>query len=185
MLDERFTNNARNWPSNPQGTAWLTSGSYRLIPRQAGQFVAVGAPIADVLQNVIISATFRKLGGTPAGGGFGIIVRSQGTATLDGTSQGGQYYVLEVGDKGEVGIWRRAVDQWIDVLPWQHADAVRAGTATNDLTVSAIGNRLSMSVNGTPVATRNDPTFATGTVGLLVGGDGNQVAVDHFTIQTP
>jgi hypothetical protein len=185
LLDERFANNARNWPSNPQGTAWLTSGSYRLIPRQAGQFVAIGAPIADVLQDVVVSATFHKLSGSPEGGGFGIIVRDQGPDPRDGVSQGGQYYVLEVGDKGEIGIWRRDTDHWIDLIPWQRADAVRTGTATNDLTVSAIGNRLSLSVNGTEVATRTDNTLTTGRVGLLVGGDGNQVAVDHVSIQTP
>ena len=117
MLDERFVNNTRNWPSNAQGTTWLTSGSYRLIPRQATKFVAVGVPLTDVLQDVIVSATFRKLGGTPAGGGFGIIVRDQSPTPLDGVNQGGQYYVLEVGDKGEVGIWRRDVDHWVDLLP--------------------------------------------------------------------
>src|SRR4029453_8087304 len=39
VLDERFESNARNWPSNAQGTAVLTTGSYRIIPRSAGQFV--------------------------------------------------------------------------------------------------------------------------------------------------
>jgi Domain of unknown function (DUF4388) len=185
LLDESFANNARNWPSNPQGTAWLTSGSYRLIPRQVGQFVAIGAPLADALQDVVVSATFRKLSGTPAGGGFGIIVRDQGPAPRDGQNQGGRYYVLEVGDKGEVGIWRREVDHWVDLLPWQHADAVHPGTATNELTVSAIGDRLSLSVNGAEIVTRTDDTYSTGSVGLLAGGDGNQVAVDHFTVHTP
>jgi len=166
-------------------TAWLTSGSYRLIPRQAGQFVAVGAPISNLFQDVIVTATFRKLNGAPAGGGFGIIVRDQSPSPLDGAFQGGQYYVLEVGDKGEVGVWRRDTDHWVDLLPWQPADAVRPGTATNELGVSAIGNRLSMTVNGTQVATLTDNTLTTGRIGLLAGGDGNQVAVDHLTIQTP
>jgi hypothetical protein len=77
------------------------------------------------------------------------------------------------------------VDHWVDLLPWQHADAVHPGTATNDLTVSAIGNRLTISVNGTEVVSRTDATLAAGRVGLLVGGDGNQVAVDQFSVQTP
>jgi hypothetical protein len=70
-------------------------------------------------------------------------------------------------------------------LPWQHADAVKTGNAPNELTVRAVGNRLSLSINGTEVATRSDATFAGGNVGLFVGGDGNQVAVSHFSIQTP
>jgi hypothetical protein len=185
LLDETFADNAHNWPSDPRGTAWLTGGSYRLMPRQAGQFVSVGAPIADVPPDVIVSATFHKLIDTPAGGGFGIILRDQGSGPRNATGQAGQYYVLEVGDTGEVGMWRRDADQWVDLLTWQHADAVHPGTATNDITASAIGNQLTLSVNGSPIATRSDATFATGGVGLLVGGDGNQVAVDHFTVQAP
>ena len=77
---------------------------------------------------MLVTADFRKLGG-PDGGGYGIIVRDQGRAPRDGSSQHGRYYVLEVGDKGEVGIWRREGDHWVDLLPWQHADAVSPGTA--------------------------------------------------------
>jgi hypothetical protein len=187
ILDERFTTNARNWPSSPQGNAMLTDGSYRLTPRLAGQFVAIGAPmtpLVDVPQDVSVTADFQKLGG-PAGGGYGIIVRDQGSGPLDGTNQNGRFYVLEAGDKGDIGIWRRDGDHWVDLLPWQHADAVKTGNAPNELTVRAVGNRLSLSINGTEVATRSDATFAGGNVGLFVGGDGNQVAVSHFSIQTP
>jgi hypothetical protein len=149
-----------------------------------GQFVAIGAPIADVLQDVVVNASFRKLSG-PAGGGYGIIVRDQSAATHDGATQDGRYYVLEVGDKGEVGIWRRDGDHWADLLPWQRSDAVKPGTATNELTVRASGNRLSMSVNGTQVVSRTDAAYSSGGVGIFVGGDGNQVAVDRFIVQTP
>jgi hypothetical protein len=121
----------------------------------------------------------------PPGGGYGIIVHDQDNVVRDGTSQDGHYYVLEAGDKGEVGIWRRDGDHWVDLLPWQHADAVKTDTGTNELVVRAVGSVLSLSVNGTPVATRTDAAFTGGSVGLFVGGDGNQVAVSRFTVQTP
>jgi hypothetical protein len=185
LLDEKFDDNARDWPNNPQGTAWITGGSYRISPRQAGQFVAIGVPaVGQILQDVIVSATFRKVGG-PAGGGYGIIVRDQGPAPRDGSNQQGRYYVLEAGDKGEVGIWRRENDRWIDLLPWQRADAVRPGGAPNELSVKAIGERLSLSVYGVEVGFRNDSTLAVGNVGIFVGGDGNQVAIDQLTIAAP
>src|SRR5204862_2768218 len=90
LLDERFANNDRNWPSMPQGTAYLTNGSYRLAPRQAGQFVAVGAPIVDALKDVVVNATFHKLSGPSTSGGYGLIVRDQATAPQNGTSQEGR-----------------------------------------------------------------------------------------------
>src|SRR5262249_18578456 len=185
LLDESFASNANNWPNNPQGTAWLTGGTYRIAPRQASQFVAIGAPaVGEILQDVVVNATFRKVGG-PAGGGYGIIVRDQGPWPRDGNNQQGRYYVLEAGDKGEIGIWRREGDHWVDLLPWQRSDAVHPGNQPNDLTVRAIGDRLSLSVNGTEVGVRNDSTLSVGNVGIFVGGDGNQVAVDQFNIRTP
>jgi hypothetical protein len=182
IFEEDFSGSTPyNWPNNPRGNAWLTNKSYRLAPTQVGQFVAISAPIVETLQDVIVSASFHKVGG-PSGGGYGIIVRDQGPAR-DGTGQDGHYYVLEVGDKGELGIWRRDGDHWADLLPWQKSDAVKPGMATNEVTVRAIGSRLSLSVNGTEVAVRNDATYTAGIPGLFAGGDGNQVSVDHFTVQ--
>jgi hypothetical protein len=146
--------------------------------------VAINVPMLDVLQDTIVSATFHKVGGPP-GGGYGIIVRDQSQDPLDGVNQNGHYYVLEAGDKGEVGIWRRDGDRWIDLLSWQRSDAVRPDTATNELVVHAIGDRLTLSINGAEVATRTDATLPSGRTGIFVGGDGNQVAVDHLTVQTP
>jgi hypothetical protein len=140
--------------------------------------------IGEILQDVVVTASFRKVGG-PAGGGYGIIVRDQGPAPRDGTNQQGRYYVLEVGDKGEVGIWRREGSNWVDLVPWQRASAVKPGSATNELTVKANGARLSLSVNGEEVAAREDGSLAVGNVGVFVGGDGNQVALDQLSIRTP
>jgi Domain of unknown function (DUF4388) len=184
LFEETFANTTRSWPSSAQGTALLANGTYRIIPRQAGQFVAIGAPILDVPQDVVVNATFHKLGGPP-GGGYGIIVRDQAPVPQNGTSQDGRYYVLEAGDKGEVGIWRRDGDHWVDLLPWQKSNAVRSGTASNELSVRAIGNRLTLFVNGSQVASRDDATLANGGVGVFVGGDGNQVVLDRFSVQLP
>ena len=184
LLDENFTASALNWPNDPQGTAWLTSGSYQLATRDASKFVAISAPVAQTPNDVVVSATFRKVSG-PIGGGYGIILRDQGPLPQEGTRQDGRYYVLEVGDKGEVGIWRRESDHWVDVLPWQHSDIVKTDSSTNELTVRAIGNTLSLFVNGTQVTTRTDDALTFGSVGLFVGGDGNHVAVEHFSVQTP
>src|SRR5579884_3523789 len=124
ILDEHFADNPRGWPSNPESTAWLADGSYRQVARQASQFVALGAPITERLRDVVVTARFRKVGG-PSGGGYGVIVRDEGPGPRDGINQGGRYYVLEAGDRGEVGIWRRENDRWIDILPWTSSPAVR------------------------------------------------------------
>jgi hypothetical protein len=184
ILDEQFSAGTVTWPNDPQSTAWLAGGSYQVATRRAGEFVAISAPIAQVPSDVIVRATVRKTGGPP-GGGFGIIIRDQGPDAQDGVRQAGRYYVLEMGDRGEIGMWRRETDHWVDLLPWQPSNAVKPGLASNELTVRAIGDSFSLIVNGVQVATRNDAAYSTGRVGLFVGGDGNQVAVERFVVQTP
>lgn len=172
------------WPNTSDGPAQLVSGAYVVQTRTPGQFVAIGVPMPQIFEDVTLSATFHKIGG-PDGGGFGLILRDQAETPHDGVDQNGHYYVLEVGDRGEVGIWRREDERWIDLLPWQHASAVNTGSSTNEIIARAAGTHLTLSVNGVQVATRDDPTYRAGTVGLYVGGDGNVVSIDRFTVQQP
>jgi hypothetical protein len=198
VLEERFAGNERGWPHDPQGTAWLpallpagvggaAAGSaeagYRMHARTPGQFVAVGVPTLGVVRDVLVTATFRKVGG-PAGGGYGLILRDQGPFPRDGRSQTGRYYVLEVGDRGEFGIWRRENDRWVDIVPWTASPAVRPGNAPNELAVLATGDRLTFAVNGTPISAA-DATLPPGGLGVFTGGDGNDVLLLRLAVQTP
>jgi LPXTG-site transpeptidase (sortase) family protein len=184
LLDERFTDNRLAWPDNQQATAWLDAGAYHLSARVPQHFVAVGVPLSMPLRDVVLSATFRKLGG-PVGGGYGLIVRDQGSDLGDGMRQDGRYYVLEVGDRGEVGIWRRENDKWVDLLPWTASAAVRPGQDVNDLEAWAIGDRLTLFVNGVEVASQVDAALTSGHVGVFAGGDGNEVALERLLVRTP
>jgi hypothetical protein len=176
------TETAAIWPNNPGGTAWFAGGEYHLFARQPGRFVAIGAPIAMPLRDVTVHARFRKVGGPP-GGGYGIIVRDAGPGPRDGVSQQGHYYVLEAGDRGEFGIWRREGDRWIDMVPWSRTSAMIPGTASNELTVTASGDRLLLAINGVEVGHVVDATLAEGTVGIFVGGDLNEVAVERYVVE--
>jgi hypothetical protein len=127
----------------------------------------------------------RKVSG-PAGGGYGVIVRDQASDQRDGVNQSGEFYVLEVGDRGEVGVWRRTGETWVDILPWTATAAVRPGGSPNDLVVQSVGKRLVFHVNNVEVLNAQvDPSLEGGGVGLFVGGDANEVALDHFSVQTP
>jgi len=184
IFDEGFVDNRNNWPDNPESTAWLVNGTYRLVARHPGRFVALRAPIGESLRDVLVTATFRKLDG-PAGGGYGIIVRDQVANPRDGVNQGGRFYVLEVGDKGEVGIWRREADRWIDLVPWTPSEAVRPGIEPNTLSVQADGQILTFVVNGMEVARVVDAALGEGAVGVFVGGDFNAVALERLRVAVP
>ena len=130
-----------------------------------------------------LSARFRKLGGPP-GGGYGLIVDDQATSRGDGLDQGGAYVVAEVGDRGQIGVWRRDSTRWIDLLPWTASAAVHPGAATNALEVQTRGQRLVFVVNGQPVADL-DAGLPAGRVGVFVGGDGNDVLLEHLSLVAP
>jgi hypothetical protein len=172
------------WPSDPSSTAWLAEDGYHLFARQFQRFVAVGLLAADQQpRDVLVSATFHKTGG-PAGGGYGIIVRDQGPPPRDGLNQGGRYYVLEVGDLGQVGIWRREEDRWDELVGWTASAAVRPGTAENTLLVRAAAEQLTLSVNGTQVATTTDTLLTRGGVGVFLGGDQNEAVLTQVRVES-
>lgn len=182
LVDTRFTDPQPGWPQNPPLATWA-DGAYRVTSRQ-NRFAALAAPLDGAPDDVIVSATLRKVGGPP-GGGYGVIVRDQGPGPRDGLNQAGRYYVFEVSDRGEVGAWRRDGDQFVDLVSWTPSAVVRQGGSPNDLLVRAIGDLLAFTVNGTEVLNTSDTTLSGGGVGLFVGGDANAVALDHFSVQVP
>jgi hypothetical protein len=184
LLDDHFTSNAAGWPNDPQGPGWMAGGTYRLAASQVSHFVAIGIPGTQALGDTVVSGWFRKIGG-PAGGGYGLILRDQNPETRDGLNQLGRYYVFEVGDRGEVGVWLRDGNRWIDLLTWTLSDAVKSGLASNELTVTAAGDHMSFVVNGIPVASQTDSVLRTGGAGVFVGGDSNQVALDRIVVSSP
>jgi hypothetical protein len=180
LLDTRFAAGVqKDWLENPPFAGWR-DGAYRLFARQATRFVAVAAPV-HVPDDVIVSATMRKTGGPP-GGGYGLIVRNQ-TEGLNGINQSFDAYVLETGDLGEFGVWRRDGERWVDLVPWTASPAVRQGGSPNEISVRVAGTQLLLSINGIEVARVDDDVLAHGGVGVFAGGDNNEVALDRFIVQ--
>jgi hypothetical protein len=171
----------RAWPDNPDGPAWFAGSGYQLFARTPGDFVALRAPTVGPVDDVVVTGTFRKVGGPP-GGGYGLIVRDRRVGLGDGIDQNGQFMVAAVGDRGEVGVWRRDGEKWIDLLPWTASTAVRPGGSANELRVEVLAEHLRFDVNGTTVADL-PATLQNGRVGLFVGGDSNEVLIDRLTVE--
>jgi hypothetical protein len=181
LLDERFGPAARShgWPLVP-GAAWADTLGYRLAAGATNHFVAVDAPVAPV-REVLVTARFRKTGGPP-GGGYGLIVQDEGPTPRDGIDQGGQYYVFELNDRGEFGIWRRQQDHWVDLRTWTFSPSAHPGDATNELEVQAAGDEFLFRINSVLVAYLQGGALTDGRVGVFLGGDLNQGLLTHFTV---
>lgn len=185
VVDERFANKTRGWADDPNAAAWFDPDGlgYRVATTSPGRFVALGVPGRNDFADVVISATFRKTAG-PSGGGYGLIVHDQQPGDRDGTNQSGSYYVFEVSDRGEYGVWQRDGSRWIEPMAWTASDAVRPGGAENQLSVAAVGETMTFSVNGTAL-TQIDSKLRGGGVGVYVAGDGDKFLVDHLTVRAP
>ena len=83
LLDERFIEAPHGWPHDPGATAWFSGGTYRLFVRGPEPGVVIHAPVEELLDDVLVTATFRKASG-PVSGGYGVIVRNEATSTEDG-----------------------------------------------------------------------------------------------------
>jgi hypothetical protein len=62
------------------------------------------------------------------------------------------------------------------------SSAVRRGAEANEITLRVTGGRFVLLVNGIEVIDQTDYTLAQGTVGVFVGGDGNEVVLENLTI---
>jgi hypothetical protein len=133
------------------------------------------------LRDVLVGATFCKLGG-PAGGVYGLLLRDLGPGPRDGRNQAGRYYLAQVDDRGAVSIWRRHQEGWVELAPWTPTAALRPAPASNDLTFEIVGGRLTFVVNGIAVVSAHDVELDHGGVGLFVAGNGNDVLVERFVV---
>jgi hypothetical protein len=185
VFEERFGSTVTNWPNDPQSIAWITEeGTYRVARRQPSRFVAIGAPWSERVQDVVVTATFRKSGGPP-GGKYGLIVRDQGPGPRDGLNQAGNFYALVVNDRAEFTIARREDVDWVELVPWTPSDAVRPGNTPNELVALAIGSHIGLAVNGTLVFSVTDDALDRGAVGIYVNGSGTEVEVESFLVEVP
>jgi hypothetical protein len=169
------------WPNNRQGAAWFDNDGYHLAARTPGRFVAIGVLPGVNLRGVMVTATFHKIAGPP-GGGYGVIVGDQGPTPRDGANQDGRYLVFEVGDRGEVGVWRRDQDQWRGVVEWTPSAAVSAGLGENTLAVRASSGSVAFGVNGTDIPLHLDTQPIAGGVGVFLGGDANEAVLSRLTV---
>jgi hypothetical protein len=181
VVDERFDSAAPGWPNDPRAGARLVPVGYRLTPPTDNQVLVIGAPVESALRDVLIGATFRQLG-EASGGVFGLFLRDRGPGPRDGRNQAGRYYVAEIDDRGEVGIWRHEQEGWVELAPWTPSAALRPAETLNEMSFEVVGGRLTFIVNGTPVASAHDTELDYGGVGLIVAGIGNDVLVERFVV---
>jgi hypothetical protein len=151
------------WAAYNQGGAVVTieEGTLRLSSSQPGQvwWTNPGRNFEDV----IITVEAQQVSG-PDDNAYGIMCRYQNEQN---------FYVFLISGDGFYAIGKyQTGNPQIEYLSgggqYQYSDVINQGAATNRMRVSCIGNELSLTVNGLPLASVSDPSFVIGDIGAAV-----------------
>jgi hypothetical protein len=151
----------------------ITDGSLSISSNQPGQIWWTNP--GRNFDNLIMTAQGRQVSG-PNNNAYGLICRYQNEEN---------FYIFLISGDGyyAIGKYQSGSNQIIYLTgdgQYQFSDVINQGVATNQIRASCIGNELSLSVNGLPLATVSDPTFVTGDIGVGVSTLEPGTAVVHF-----
>ncbi|MEM7333444.1 MAG: hypothetical protein AAF490_15250 [Chloroflexota bacterium] len=125
--------------------------------------------------DVIVNVQARQTDG-PNDNAYGVICRYQ--------DEGNFYLFLISGDGyymiGKYQTGQATIQYLTDSNEFVFSEVINQGIATNQVRASCVGNELSLSVNGIPLATVTDTAFAAGDVGLGVSTFEPGTAVVQF-----
>lgn len=151
----------------------INEGVLRISTSQPGQiwWTNPGRNFGDV----IITVQARQVSG-PNDNAYGVICRYQNTEN---------FYIFLISGDGFYAIGKyQSGSSRVTYLSgdgeYQFSEIINQGVATNQIRASCIGNELSLSVNGLPLATVTDASFLSGDVGLGVSTLEPGTAVVHF-----
>jgi len=131
-------------------------------------------------EDVHIDVIAVKLGG-PDDNDFGVICRYQDEE---------HFYGFLISSDGYFGI-SKMVDGEHTLLgseEMQPTDAINPGAASNAIAVDCIGDKLSLTVNGTKLLEVEDSDYTRGDIGLLAGtfdSPGVDILFDNFIVTRP
>ena len=151
------------WREYNQGGAVveIAEGTLNISTSQTGQiwWTNVGRDFSDVIMTV----QARQTSG-PNNNAYGVLCRYQ--------DENNFYIFLISGDGfyavGKYETGKEQITYLTENEEYIFSDLINQGVATNLLRVSCVGNELSLSVNGLPLVTLTDNSFASGDVGLGV-----------------
>jgi hypothetical protein len=130
--------------------------------------------------DTIVEVEATKVGG-PDDNDFGVICRYQDESN---------FYFFIISSDGYYGLGKVVGGEQLligeeELLP---SDVIQTGNVTNTIRAECNGPNLTLSANGTQLASASDDTFSSGDVGLLAGtfdASGTDIHFDNFVVRQP
>ena len=181
LFQDDFSDPESGWeqsPSGVNGSLGYQDGAYRITAKGANQMLwsGPGLTFSDTRMEVDAMHT-----GQAADDDFGFVCRAQDK---------NNFYFLVVSSDGYYGIGKvvDGVSSLIGMEAMPPSEAIHQGQADNHLRADCIGNKLTLYVNGSLVASVSDDQFKRGEVGLTAGTLGaaeSEAIFDNFSIFAP
>jgi len=173
LVQDDFSDPKSGWPiaSDAVASVGYTSGEYRILVKQAGSLVRVGAGIS--VTDFLCEVDARNA--AHINGSYGITFGASDTG----------FYLYEVA-YGEFRLSRydRWGNTWVTLIGKTQHQAIHQGDQTNRLKVIRRGAEIALYANGEQVGQVTDGTLGQGTAGVAAGafGANYDARFDNFAL---
>ncbi len=153
-----FESNSGLWGETEQDnfSIWIEAGELNLQVHK--EYFNTWSRFLDrEFDDFYLVAHARNVSGSP--GSYGVVFRQQDV---------NNFYYFEINDEGSYRL-RKRVGDYIDLIPWTASDAIVRDGGVNSLGVRMVGDKISVYINGKPIANLQDSSFQEGSIGLLAG----------------
>lgn len=179
-LADDFSDQKWGTGSSPYGRIWYENGEYHMISKER-TFVVMYAPSdAYNTENATVKVTARSVNGDVPSAGFGLMVHCVQTKARKLEDYALLIYPED--DEPAYEIIMHKDGNQSSVVQRTKSDAIRSGSAPNQLEIRIRGAELSFYANGEFLTRINDSAnFRRGRAGLYTS-DAYEVAFDNLTI---
>ena len=179
-LADDFSDQKWGTGNSPYGRSWYSNGEYHMTSKER-TFVVMYAPPSDAYntENATVKVTARSVDGGVPSAGFGLMVHC-----VQSKTKKLEDYALLIypSDEPEYEVIMHKDGNQSSVVQRTKSEAIRSGSAPNQLEVRIRGAELSFYANGEFLTRiKDDANFRRGRAGLYTS-DIHEVAFDDLTI---
>jgi hypothetical protein len=182
-IDDSFQDNTFGWPVGEDlgGLAdvaiQIEQGAFLWSAQAYNNFIYWAHPEMDYLENFYLLVEVAQVSGPPEAS-FGFVFRLGEEA----------YYIFGIDSLGRYDLYRFRLGEWEFILAGEQPQNILP-SGINRLEIVARGSTFSFYINGEYLDEVDDPSLATGAVGLMIGlseaGDSAQFSFTRFMLLSP
>jgi len=180
LFQDDFSDTSSGWDrvNVDDGVTDYADGVYRIWVNTTSTDVWANPGLN--FSDTVVEVEATKVGG-PDDNDFGVICRYQDESN---------FYFFIISSDGYYGLGKVVGGEQMligeeELLP---SDAIQTGNVTNTILAECNGSNLTLSANGTQLASATDDSFSSGDVGLLAGtfdSSGTDIHFDNFVVRQP